>query len=142
MVQGQNPKDSAAERASLDKEIVALKNAFEKGDVKAITQLHSPNVVKFFGGNNVVVGRAGLEKQLTELLQNAKVEFIENKIENTVFSGDLAIQTAIFAIKSTPKKGGKPVIARGRSMVIYIKDKTSPTGWLSLREMTQEAPPK
>lgn len=46
---------------------------------------------------------------------------------------------SLFAI---PKNGGTPTIARGRSMVVYIRDKTSPTGWLSLREMAQETPPK
>lgn len=60
----------------------------------------------------------------------------------TVFHGETAIQTIIFAIKTTPKDGGKSVISRGRSMAVYIRDKISPTGWLSLREMIQEAPDK
>lgn len=106
----QNINDSIAERASLDKATAAIRNAFEKGDAALATQLHSPNIEKYFGGNNVVIGRADLEKGLNDWFQNSKVEFIENKVESTVFNGETAIQTVIFAIKSTPKNGGEPVI--------------------------------
>lgn len=80
-----------------------------------------------------------MEKGLKDWFQNSTVEFIENKVESIVFNGETAIQTVIFAIKTTPKNGGKFVISRGRSMVVYIRDKSSPAGWLSLREMTQGA---
>ncbi len=134
--------DTVALRQSLDKATAAIRKAFENGDAVLVGQLHSPNVIKYFGGNNVVVGRDEVEKQATDWFQNSKVEFIENTVENTVFVGNIAIQTVIFSIKTTPKNGGKSSIGRGRSMVIYIQDKTSPTGWLSLREIAQEAPPK
>jgi hypothetical protein len=42
-------------------------------------------------------------------------------------------------MRVTPKDRGKPTINKGRTMVIFVRDKMSPTGWLSLREMTQEA---
>jgi ketosteroid isomerase-like protein len=134
--------DTVALRQSLDKATAAIRKAFENGDAVLVGQLHSPNVIKYFGGNNVVVGRDAVEKQARDWFQNSKVEFIENTVENTVFVGNIAIQTVIFSIKTTPKNGGKSSIGRGRSMVIYIQDKTSPTGWLSLREIAQEAPPK
>ena len=134
--------DTVALRQSLDKATAAIRKAFENGDAVLVGQLHSPNVIKSFGGNNVVVGRDSVEKQARDWFQNSKVEFIENTVENTVFVGNIAIQTVIFSIKTTPKNGGKSSIGRGRSMVIYIQDKTSPTGWLSLREIAQEAPPK
>lgn len=67
---------------------------------------------------------------------------MENTIENTEFVGKMAIQTVIFSIKTTPKNGGTPSISRGRSMVIYVQDENSPTGWLTLREIAQEAPPR
>ena len=107
-----------------------------------MAQLHSPNVIKYFGGNNVIIGRDAIEKGAKEWFQNTKVEFVENTIENTEFFGQMAIQTAIFTIKTTPKNGGKSSQGRGRSMVIYIQDKSSPTGWLTVREIAQEAPPK
>ena len=134
--------DTVAQRQSLDKATAAIRKAFENGDAVLVGQLHSPNVIKYFGGNNVVVGRDAVEKQARDWFQSSKVEFIENTVENTVFVGNIAIQTVIFSIKTTPKSGGKSSIGRGRSMVIYIQDKSSPTGWLSLREIAQEAPPK
>jgi ketosteroid isomerase-like protein len=138
----QEMTDTVALRQSLDKATAAIRKAFENGDAVLVGQLHSPNVIKYFGGNNVVVGRDAVEKQARDWFQSSKVEFIENTVENTVFVGNIAIQTVIFSIKTTPKNGGKSSIGRGRSMVIYIQDKTSPTGWLSLREIAQEAPPK
>ncbi|MEX6690694.1 nuclear transport factor 2 family protein [Danxiaibacter flavus] len=136
----QNTTDSIALRQSLDKNIAALTDAFAKGDAALVASLHHPQVIKYFGGTNVVTGRAALEKGLEEWFKNTKVEFVENTVESTVFNGETAVQTSIFAIKSTPKNGGEPSIGRGRSMVIYVQDKSSPTGWLTLREMTQAAP--
>ena len=134
--------DTVALRQSLDKATAAIRKAFENGDAVLVGQLHSPHVIKYFGGNNVIVGRDEVEKEARDWFQSSKVEFIENTVENTVFVGNIAIQTVIFSIKTTPKNGGKSSIGRGRSMVIYIQDKTSPTGWLSFREIAQEAPPK
>lgn len=138
----QSAKDSAAERASLDQATAAIRSAFERGDADLVARLHSPDIVKYFGGANVVTGRAALKKGLEDWFRNSRVEFIENQVESTVFVGNTAIQTAIFTIKTTPKSGGKPVISRGRSMVVYVRDASSPTGWLSLREMAQDAPPE
>jgi ketosteroid isomerase-like protein len=138
----QDITDTAALRQSLEKATAAIRDAFEKGDADLVARLHSPDVIKYFGGNNVVVGRDAVEKGAREWFQNSKVEFIENTVENTEFIGKIAIQTSIFSIKTTPKSGGAPSIGRGRSMVIYIQDKSSPTGWLTLREFVQEAPPK
>jgi len=141
-VHSQDITDSVALRQSLDKATAAIRNAFEKGDAALVARLHSPDVIKYFGGNNVIVGRDAVEKGARDWFQNSKVEFIENTVENTEFVGKIAIQTSIFSIKTTPKDGRKSSIGRGRSMVIYIQDKNSPTGWLTLREFVQEAPPK
>ena len=134
--------DTTTLKQSLEKATAAIRRAFEKGDAALVAQLHSPGIIKYFGGNNVVVGRDAVEKGAREWFQNSKVEFIENTVENTEFVGNIAIQTSIFSIKTTPKDGGKSSAGRGRSMVIYIQDKNSPTGWLTLREFVQEAPPK
>ena len=133
--------DTTSLQQSLEKATAAIRRAFEKGDAALVAQLHSPDVIKYFGGNNVIVGRDAVEKGARAWFQNSKVEFIENIVENTEFIGKIAIQTSIFSIKTTPKDGGKSSIGRGRSMVIYIQDKSSPTGWLTLREFVQEAPP-
>lgn len=138
----QDITDTTALRKSLEKATAAIRKAFENGDATLVGKLHSPNVIKYFGGNNVIIGRDAVEKGAREWFQNGKVEFLENTVENTEFFGNVAIQTVIFSIKTTPKNGGEPSIVRGRSMVIYVQDKSSPTGWLTVREIAQEAPPK
>jgi ketosteroid isomerase-like protein len=140
-VNAQKITDTVDARKSLDKATDAIRAAFAKKDADLVVQLHSPEIIKYFGGNNVVIGRAALKRSLTDWFNNAqKIEFIQNTVESTIFTGNTAIQTVIFAIKTTPGDGGQPVIARGRSMVVFVRDKSSPTGWLSLREITQDAP--
>ncbi len=138
----QGPADTTDLRLSLENATAVIRNAFEKGDAALVAQLHSPDVIKYFGGTNVTVGRKAMEDALKGWFRTSKVEFIENTVEDTKFIGDVAIQTVIFTIKSTPKNGGEPSIGRGRSMVIYIRDESSITGWLTLREIAQEAPPQ
>ena len=137
-----NPGGSASDRRSLEETKTAIRDAFGRGDVATILLLHHPDIVKDFGGNNVVSGRDALGKGLSEWFRTTKVEFLENRIENTVFNGETAIETSVFAIRSTPKNGGPPTIARGRAMVVFVRYSGSPTGWVSIREMTQEAPDK
>lgn len=131
-----------ADRESLKRTTTAIRDAFARGDIETILALHHPEVVKYFGGNNVMTGREMMRKQLTGWLGANKVEFVENTVESTVFNGETAIETSIFAIRDVPKNGGPVSTARGRSMVVYVKYPQSPTGWVSLREMTQEAPGK
>ena len=85
-------------------------------------------------------GRAALEKGLVEMFRSSKMEFIDNKVESRIFTGDVAIETSIFTIRSTSKSGGMPVVSRGRAMVVYVRYKKSLTGWVSIREMAQAAP--
>ena len=118
----------------------ALGKGFAKGDVSAVLALHHPDIVKYFGGKNVVTGREGLKRQLTDLFNYANVEFIQNDIESTIFNGNSVIETSIFGIRLIPKNGDSSNVIHGRSMVVYVRYKDSPTGWASLREMTQEAP--
>src|ERR1700741_4683146 len=54
--------DSVALRQSLDKATAAIRDAFSRGDAAMVGRLHSPNVIKYFGGNNVLVGRDAVEK--------------------------------------------------------------------------------
>ena len=137
----QDLSGSPADIASLNQATLAIRNAFAAGDVEMVGKLHHPDIVKYFGGANVVRGHDELMKGLSEWFSTTKVEFVENTVESTAFAGDTAIQTVIFSIKSTPKSGGASTISRGRSMVVYVRDRRSPTGWLSVREMAQEAPP-
>lgn len=96
---------TAADRASLNKATAAIRDAFARGDVAAITALHHPDVVKYFGGKNVVNGRTELTKGLRQMFANATMEFIGNEVESSVITGTTAIETSIFEIKVTPKSG-------------------------------------
>ena len=131
-----------ADRESLKRTTAAIRDAFARGDIEAILAFHHPEVVKYLGGSNVMIGREVMRKQLTGWLSANKVEFIENTVESTVFNGETAIETSIFEIRDVPKNGGPASTGRGRSMVVYIKYPKSPTGWVSLREVVQEAPAK
>jgi len=132
-----NGAGSPEDRETFNKTKELIQEGFAKGDVKAVLALHHPNVVKYFGGKNIVTGTEGLRKQLTDMFSYAKTEFIENNIESTVFNGDAVIETSIFAMRAIPKNGDSARVFRGRSMVVYVRYKDSPTGWASLREMTQ-----
>jgi len=130
----------AGDRKSLEKATATIRDAFARGDVPAIVALHHPDVVKYFGGSNVVKGRAALEKGLIEMFRTSRMEFIESQLESMTFNGDTGIETSIFTIKVTYKDGRPPTLSRGRAMVVYIKYKDSPTGWATIREMVQAAP--
>lgn len=125
------------DREALLKTTQAIRDAFGRADVPAIVALHHPDVVKAFGPNNYVNGREALEKGLTQMFQSTRLEFVENRVQSIIFNGDTAIETSIFSIKAIPKNGGTPTISRGRAMVVYVRYKASPTGWASIREMTQ-----
>lgn len=131
---------SRADRQSLERTTQAIRDSFARGDVAAIVSLHRPDVMKYFGGANVVSGREDLQRGLVKTFRDVKMEFVEHRLESMVFLGDTAVETSIFTIKTTPKAGGSPTVARGRAMVVYVKSKDSPTGWQSIREMAQAAP--
>ncbi len=137
-----NSAGSPEDQESFSKTRDALHEGFAKGDVEAVLDLHHPDVAKYFGGKNIINGREELKKQLTDLFNYAKTEFIQNEIESTIFNGDAAVETSIFGMRLTPKNGDSARVIRGRSMVVYVRYKDSPTGWASLREMVQEMPEK
>lgn len=126
-------------RQSLMKTTAAIRDAFGRGDVPAIVALHHPDIIKYFGGDNVVKGRLALSRGLTQTFKVSRLEFLENRVENTLFEGETAIETGIFTIKVIPKNGGRPVFEHSRSMVVYVRYKDSPYGWVSIREMVQAA---
>src|SRR5258707_9688926 len=90
-----NGSGSPEDRETFDKTKALILEGFAKGDVDAVLEMHHPDVVKYFGGKNIVVGREGLKKQLTDMFSYAKTEFIENNIESTVFNEDAVIETSI-----------------------------------------------
>jgi ketosteroid isomerase-like protein len=136
----QTSEGSADDQRALRATTEAIRKGFAKGDVAAVLALHHPDIAKYFGGKNIVRGREGLKKQLTDLFNYANVEFVQNDIESTIFNENTVIETCIYGIRLVPKNGNSTSIIHGRSMVVYVRYKDSPTGWASLREMTQDAP--
>ena len=61
-VYSQDITNTTSLRQSLEKATAAIRSAFEKGDATLVAQLHRPDVMKYFGGNNVIVSRDAVEK--------------------------------------------------------------------------------
>ncbi len=62
-----NGSGSPEDKESFEKTKALILEGFAKGDVKAVLALHHPDVVKYFGGKNIVTGIEGLRKQLTDM---------------------------------------------------------------------------
>jgi len=131
---------SAKDRADLIKTSEEIHKAFFNGDADGVMAYHHPNVVKSFAYNNYVVGADTVRAGLVATFKGTHLEFLENKVESTLFNGNTAVESYLFTIKGTPKNGGEPFIFKGRSVVVYVRYKKSPTGWASIREVVQPAP--
>lgn len=131
--------ESNPDRESLQKTSEAIRTAFAQGDVDRIMAYHHPDVIKALSFHKYLVGRDAVAEDLRQTLQKFKLEFQENRVESLLIQGDTAIEQTVFAIKSTPKSGGDSSLFRGRTQVVYVRYKTSPTGWASIREIIQPA---
>src|SRR5450631_3394413 len=76
-----NTAGSVEDQIAFSNTKAAIRDAFAKGGVTAVLSLHHPDIVKYFGGKNIVTGRNGLKKQLTDMFNYARTEFVENNIE-------------------------------------------------------------
>ncbi len=127
------------DREALQKTSEAIRAAFARGDVAAVMSYHHPDVIKALGFHKYLAGRDAVEADLRKTLQQFNLEFEENKVESLLIQGDTAVEQTVFAIKSTPKSGGEPYVFKGRTQVVYVRRKESPTGWASIREIIQPA---
>lgn len=114
-----------------------LAQAFATGDVHTITAYHHPNVVKALAFNKLLIGRDANISELKGTLQSYSMKFMEHKIESFEIHGETATEISSFTIEGTPKGEGKPWVFKGRSMVLYIRYRESPSGWALIREMIQ-----
>lgn len=117
----------------------AIRAAFARGDVDGVMAYHHPDVIKALSTAPYVVGSAAVRAGLVGTLEAYSLTFTTSQVDNTFFQGDTAIETSTFAITGTPKHGGKPFVFKGRSMVVYVRSETSPSGWASIREIIQPA---
>lgn len=131
--------ESNPDRESLQKTSEAIRTAFAQGDVDRIMAYHHPDVIKALSFHKYLVGRDAVAEDLRQTLQKFILEFEENRVESLLIQGDTAIEQTVFAIKSTPKNGGESYLFRGRTQVVYVRYKKSPTGWASIREIIQPA---
>lgn len=127
------------DRNSLQKTSEGIRAAFARGDVAAIMAYHHPDVIKALGFHKYLVGRDAVEADLRKTLQQFNLEFDENRVESLLIQGNTAVEQTVFAIKSTPKSGGQPYLFKGRTQVVYVRYKKSPTGWASIREIIEPA---
>jgi ketosteroid isomerase-like protein len=131
--------DSDTDREALEKTGAAIRAAFAAGDVATAMKYHHPEVVKALSYNKVLVGRDAVAADLAGALKQYHLEFAENHVESLFIENGTAVEMTRFAIKGTPIAGGQPFIFRGRTMVVYVRYKESPTGWASIREIVQPA---
>jgi ketosteroid isomerase-like protein len=131
--------DSASDRTAVEATGAAIRAAFSAGNVTEIMRYHHPDVRKALSFKNVEVGGEAVAAGLRDSLRQFHVDFVENNVESLLIEGDTAIEQTVFAIKATPIAGGQPSIFRGRTMVVYVRYKSSPTGWASIRELIQPA---
>ena len=108
-------------------------------DVDRIMAYHHPEVIKALSFHKYLVGRDAVAEDLRKTLQQFKLEFEENRVESFLIQGDTAIEQTVFAIRTTPNSGGESSLFRGRTQVVYLRYKRSPTGWASIREIIQPA---
>jgi len=134
------PRGSPSDKAALERTGEAIRAAFGRGDFDEIMAYHHPQVIKALSSDRYLVGREAVRKNLLDTFQTFTIRFESNITENTFFQGDTAVEESLFSIRGTPKrKGIEPFEFRGRSLVVYVRDPRSPTGWASIREIIQAA---
>jgi len=133
-------RSATADAEALRRTREGLGAAFLRGDVAGVMAYHHPDIRKALAYDRVVVGADAVAKDLAAGFAHARIEFIEDQIEDLVFNGDTAVQQARFAVRVTPRDGGMPTVFRGRSQVVWIRYAGSPSGWAALREMVQPMP--
>jgi ketosteroid isomerase-like protein len=131
---------SEQDRASLQKTGQTIRDGFARGDIETIMLCHHPDVIKALSYDRYLVGRSAVRDDILKTLQAFHLAFEQNQIESTFFQGDTAVEQSLFTIKGTPINGGAPFLFKGRSIVVYVRYKQSPTGWASIREVIQPAP--
>jgi len=130
----------AADREALDRTRAAMGEAFRNGDVAGVMAYHHPQVSKALAYGRPLIGADAVAAELREGFGYARIEFIEDHVEDLAFHGDIAVQVAHFAVRVTPRSGGPSQIHRGRSQVVWVRYAGSPTGWAAWREMVQPGP--
>ena len=130
---------SKHDQESLRKTGEAIRAAFARGDIDAVMAYHHPDVIKALAPDKYLVGSEAVRADLAKTFSNFRLEFVDDRVESTFFEGRTAVEESLFTIRGTPLAGDAPFLFKGRSMVVYVRDRRSPTGWASIREIIQPA---
>lgn len=130
---------SNTDHEALEKTGSAIRAAFAAGDLATVMKYHHPDVTKALAYNKLLVGRDAVAADLGNTLRQYHLEFVENRVESLLIENDTAVEMTLFTIRSTPIAGGQSSLFKGRTMVVYVRYKESPTGWASIRELIQPA---
>jgi len=130
-------QSEAADRGALERTRAAMGEAFRNGDVAGVMAYHHPGISKALAYGRPLIGADAVAAELRQGFGYARIEFIEDHVEDLAFHGDTAVQMARFAVRVTPRDGGASQIHRGRSQVVWVRYAASPTGWAAWREMVQ-----
>ncbi|MCK8479777.1 hypothetical protein [Psychroserpens algicola] len=114
-----------------------IRKAFYEEDIEKIKSLHHPEVIKALGYNDLKIGRKEVMDRLKLTFENYKLKFLEYKVEHILIKDNIAIEQSKFSIKLTHKSSGKSFVSKGRTMVTYIRDEKTSTGWATIREIIQ-----
>jgi ketosteroid isomerase-like protein len=125
------------DRKALEQTSINIRKAFSNEDITTILAYHHPEIRKALGHKNIFSGHSAMEKDLKNTFSYAKLTWLENNVESLIFQGKTAIEMTAFTIEGRPKDGSKPFTFKGRAMIVYVRSKKSPTGWVSLREIVQ-----
>jgi ketosteroid isomerase-like protein len=128
------------DRAAVASTSEAIRVAYTRGDVTGVLTYQHPDVVKVSSSGKVINGRDALKEGLVSVFQNTVLQWRENHVENLWIRGDTAVEQTSFAIEVRPKTHGYPFVLKGRTQVVYVRYKDSPTGWACIRELMQSAP--
>lgn len=131
--------DSDTDRLALQNTDNAIHAAFAKGDAADAMRYHHPDVRKALSYDKVLIGRDAVASDLRNTMSQFHLEFVSNQVESLLIEKDTAVEQTLFTIKGTPIAGGEPFLFKGRTMVVYVRYKESPTGWASIREIIQPA---
>jgi len=127
---GESDKDHEADREAIRKTSEAIRAAFFRGDADEVLRYDHPEVKKALSFQNVLIGREAVAADLRGTLKQFQLEWVENNMESLLVEGDTAVEQTLFAIKSTPLKGGEPFLFKGRAMVVYVRYKEARRGGL------------
>lgn len=115
-----------------------IRVAFSDGDIAGILKYHHPQVEKVLSWSDHQIGHADMRKSLTGLFESYRIEFLgrADDMESLQILGGTAVMVAKFSVSGQPQKvAGQPFLFSGRTMIVYVRDAHSPTGWVTYREM-------